>query len=302
MHCLLTAICLALVTSACAGAQTSPSVGPSITPLAAQPTIRAEQSTSPTPSAMPTAAAGRGLAVPGFATVTADQLMIRSDPGLAADPIVDGMMCIDNPDPDCARPILLGAESRYSDVYLFDGPIRADGHDWYLAAVEGEGILYWETIGWIAAGDDQDAWIVANDRACPAAPYELSEVAYPPLSPLTALHCLGGQQLTLRGYYPEPPPEEPGPQECSSEPAWLVCSFGWPLLRVAEGPWAGSTPDIALHIHPDVPEMPPRPGWIEVTGQFDHPAATECGDGQPQTTLSCRVQFVVISARAISEP
>lgn len=223
--------------------------------------------------------------------------MIRSEPGVAADPMVDGTMCIDNPDPNCARPILLGTESDIGDVYLLEGPVEADGYDWYLVATESEGTLYWDAVGWVAAGDAEDDWLVPRDVTCPAEPVELADVTFTANSPLTVLYCLGGREIALRGYYTDPPPGEPLEGDCVSEPAWLVCTWGGHILRVEEGTWAGDGNHLQLHLHPDLGAMPPRPGWIEVTGQFDHPAAAECGDEQPASDLSCRVAFVVTSAR-----
>lgn len=81
-----------------------------------------------------------------------------------------------------------------------------------------------------------------------------------------------------------------------------LCAASAIICSDEEAPYYGSTPDIELHLHPEAGEMPSRPGWIEVTGLFDHPAATQCADGQWQTILQCRVEFVVTSARAISEP
>jgi hypothetical protein len=152
-------------------------------------------------------------------------------------------------------------------------------------------------MGWVAAGDAEDAWLAPARTACPDDPVELADVTMSAMSRLRAIDCLGGRELTLRGYYVAPPPGESGGGECAGEPAWLVCSFGWHGLRTLEAEWAGDANHLGLHLHPDLGSMPPRPGWIEVTGQFDHPAASECAEGHPASVLACRMAFVVTSAR-----
>jgi hypothetical protein len=265
----------------------------------ATPSPFASDQPSPSDSQPPSAPKpGASLRVEAFAKVVADRVQVRSLPDRDSEPM---MICIGGDSPTPCQPLTIGQETEYTSVYVLEGPVSADGFDWYLAAIESENTLYWEAIGWIAAGDDQDAWLVHTDRECPEAPYELSEVAFRPLSPLSALHCVGGIQLTLRGYYTEDTSGEEPDAECAGEPAWLVCTVGWHTLRLDEGSMWGSFPHLTLHIHPAIDAMPSRPGWIEVTGQFDHPAAAKCGD-QPATILSCRVEFVVTSARSVSEP
>jgi hypothetical protein len=55
------------------------------------------------------------------------------------------------------------------------------------------------------------------------------------------------------------------------------------------------------------------PGWVEVTGHFDDPRATECRAapaataysyylGQAEAIRTCRLQFVVTAIETVAEP
>lgn len=233
-----------------------------------------------------------GLAVEAFADVLVDNLIVREAPGLSSAALP---LCLADAPPPCGE-VMIGQRAGYPLVYLLDGPAEADGYEWYLVATEGERSQYPQHVGWAAAGDADDAWLVRRDVPCPRAPLELGDVTLAAISPLVALHCLGGVELTLRGYYTDPPPGEPLDGDCVSEPGWLVCNIGARMLRVVEGPWEGDADNLWLHVHPDMGEMPPRPGWIEVTGQFDHPEADACAGATQQ--LHCRIAFVVTAARA----
>ena len=217
---------------------------------------------------------------------------MREAPGLDAEVVVEPLFG-DYPPGTPFPPVVIGREVASTLVYLLDGPTAADGIQWYLVVEDnGNGHL-----GWVAAGDAEDAWLVPAAVPCPDDPVELADVTLVAMSRLRVIHCLGGREITLRGYYVAPPPGEPEGGECVSEPAWLVCDFGWHGLRTLEAPWAGDANHLPLHLHPDLGPMPPRPGWIEVTGQFDHPAAPQCGDGGAAGDLGCRMEFVVTSAR-----
>lgn len=280
----------ALVVSACSAAQLAESAHPTTAPPSATPRV------TPTPTPVTTAPSGTptsttssligGLQVEGFANVVADELQMRGAPGLAAE-VLRQPLYGDYPPGTEFPPVTVGRDTAWTQVYLLDGPVTADDFEWYLAvqAAEAPGSIGFA--GWVAAGDAEDAWLVPATVPCPDDPIELADVTMSAISRLEAIHCLGGREITLRGYYTAPPPGESEDGECVSEPAWLVCSFGWHGLRTLEAAWAGDA----------VGPMPPRPGWIEVTGQFDHPAARECGDGGLAGDLGCRMEFVVTSAR-----
>jgi hypothetical protein len=273
-----------------AGATPLPSAPP--TPEAT-PSTPTEAALTPVPTPSPVAAST--LPVEIFAEVVADRLLMRVAPGLSSDVLQYGQGG-DHPPGTVFPTATLGRDTEWTLVYLLDGPVAADGYDWHLAAATKLEDTYPRYVGWIAAGDAQDAWLVQTDVPCPQAPVQLADVTNTAMGRLTAIYCLGGQELTLRGYYTEDPEAHLAPRECD-EAAWMHCDLGWHVLRVLEAPWAGDGNALDVKPHPDMGPMPTRQSWIEVTGQFDHPAAAECGDGQPGSDLYCRWSFVVTSAR-----
>lgn len=292
----------AMVLAGCAAPadSTLPSTSPSADP-SGSPVSTATTSATPIPSAMPSAtatpvptggASGAELVVPSFVSVTADRLLIRKEPGLTGEPVTDAISCIDNPDPNCARPILIGIETGYVDLYLVDGPIAVDGYEWYLAATDPLAV-----VGWVAAGDAADAWLVSAPRSCPSQPLALAGVTILATSRLELIDCFGGQTMTFRGWYPELPPgeRETNLEDCRAERGWLLCYSGFNILRLEPGPLVGSTDYLEFNVDPAAGvTLPARLQWIEVTGSFDNPAATACGE--VFAVLTCRSMFVVSSA------
>jgi hypothetical protein len=237
--------------------------------------------------------------------VTADRIFIRVDPGTDGEPITSADACIDNPDPNCVQPFMLGTVTGYVQLYLFDGPVEADGYAWYLAATEmhtpERASVYPEAVGWVAAGDSEDAWLVADERTCPAQPVELAEITSLVMTRLERLYCFGSEPLTVRGWYPDLPPGEsersPADLEaCRAENGWPACGSLYDLLRPEESEWAGDAHYLDFVLDPSAGiTMPGRSGWIEITGSFDHPASSECVG--VSGVLNCRATFVVSSVR-----
>jgi len=290
---------VAFVLAGCASAPDASAPSASDAIASSEPTTTATASVAPTsdagPTAAPSQAAEAGLTVKAFADVVVDRLTVRSAPGVDSPPLLS--FCVDVP--TGCPPAVIGREAFITVVYVLDGPTEADGYAWYLIATERDGSLDPDYVGWVAAGDADDAWLVHREASCPEAPVELADVTFAGITRLTALHCLSGQEITLRGYYTEPPPGEPLTGDCPEQPGWLVCTFGGHILRTVEGTWAGDANHLQLHLHPDLGPMQSRPGWIELTGQFDHPAALECAPG---LELFCRMNFVVTSARSSAAP
>lgn len=298
---------ICLLGSCASPADSSP---PSTSPTAQQPASSGPaESASPSPISSATPAVATPvpvdgmLTVPSFAEVTADRLLMRREPGLTGEPLMNHDNCIDNPDPNCAQPFAIGTESGYVELYVFDGPIEVDGFEWYLAATEMHtettGSIYPKGVGWVAAGDDIDAWLVSASRSCPSQPVELPDITYVSMTRLELLHCFGQQALTLRGWYPELPPGETESavdrEACRADRGWLPCYSIFDILRPEQGSWAGDADYLQFVVDPDASvAMPARPQWVKVTGSFDHPAATTCGD--VAAVLICRSEFVVSSA------
>jgi len=251
-----------------------------------------------TPGPPSTPVAGQ-LPIPGFVTVSADALLVRQEPGLDAEPVIDTSTCIDNPNP-CERPFTLGADRGWLWAYLYDGPVSADGYDWYLAATEmntpQHASTFPEAVGWVAAGDGEDAWLVPDERSCPSDPIELADVTNLALTKLEMLHCLAGQELTLRGWFPPPPQGEQDQTdliaECRERSPWLMCASVFDVIRPVQAEWAGNADYLDFVVDPSSDlVLPERGQWVTLTGAFDHPDATSCGDAA--AVLICRFAFVL---------
>jgi hypothetical protein len=226
-----------------------------------------------------------GFAPGTVAQVVDTDLVIRTAPGVGADSVIlPGLL-----DP----PALL---------YVMDGPVVADGLEWY--EVIPSGIDYLPTgypaSGWVAAGSREGApWIGAAQLDCPAPQDLLSVVS---LSDAATLACYGAETLTLEG-------------------TWKGCS---PAVLGGAG-----TPDLffaqSCEITPDglARDVIPNPGALEVvhegdvalendqvgmtvrvTGHFDDPLASECTyrtEPVPADLgiLQCRAMFIATSAEAV---
>jgi len=246
-------------------------------------------------SATPSSALG-SLPVEGFASVVADRLNMRLAPGLDAD-VVTAVI----PDCDPCHPLQVGSDTPYPELYLLDGPAQADGYAWYLAATVTAAALTTEYVGWVAAGDETGAWLVPHEPDCLRPPIELSDLTYPSLSRFEAIACFGGQALTVRGWYVDLPADAEPPGQCIAQPAWLVCDWGYHMLRPQPSGYYGDANNLKMKVDPaSNVQMPPRGNWVLVTGMWDHPGAQACGsDAQVDVPLrlGCRMEFVVTSAR-----
>jgi hypothetical protein len=221
---------------------------------------------------------------------------MRLEPGLDGDLV--RAFYADCPTP--CPPLQLGGDT-YSELYLLDGPVQADGYAWYLAATASEFALTTEYVGWVAAGDEAGAWLVPHEPDCPQPPIELSDLTYSSLSRFEAIACFGGEALTVRGWYVDLPADAEPPGQCSAEPAWLVCGWGYHMLRPEPSGWYGGANNLQMKVDPaSGVQMPLRGNWVLVTGMFDHPGAQACGSGSQEDVafrLMCRMEFVVTSAR-----
>jgi len=256
---------------------------------------------SPSPTAQPTATpstmpipgppeTGR-LVVEGMARVIADDVVVREAPGRQSAFV--SQRCITSPAP-CGQ-VLFGQNSGIESVYLLDGPIAADGYDWYLAASDTQYSLFPEYVGWIPAGDSAGPWVIAAPPDCPEEPIELAEVTFAAISLLARLDCVGGTELTLRGWYPAPPPTGVSDETCQPlDGRPMFCQFGYDLLRPVEAPWAGDGNALEFVVESAAGlTQPERGSWITVRGRVDHPASSECYEGDIHAVMSCRLEFVV---------
>ena len=211
---------------------------------------------------------------------------------------------------------ILGSLAPGAGSIVIDGPVTADGFDWYqihsLGLPMGSGCEepfltepfncpLW--VGWVAAaGSDGSPWLVASDFACPIWPQsKLTEAFVYGVPQYVRLACYGGQERTLTGFYPEIPPDGLGGAcaEVPDEIYWLGCNLGYE--HVVLGPTDGFFSSAFILAVPPAVAMPARGQWIEVTGSYDDPAATACTFGsQPEVSVfRCRTQFVVTAVRAV---
>ena len=267
---------------------------------------------APPPSVEPSASApGDGVGLPAvgidpdtYARVVVDNLRVRSKPEVS-----DGSKKLEPLLQDGVRLLIL------------DGPLLASGYDWYQVkpifdADTPEGGY---PFGWVArAGKDGESWIEPESVNCPPIPTDVSSLSALFGTPYYAITCDGGQDITFKARLGVEESFSCGihGQPWGTEPEWLDgCQVDPPFLaaldnlRLVIGPqWA---PEVDMTIAPD-PVVPPD-AWpiVEVTGQFDHPAAMTCrnhlndpGTDVPEpdpalTVLNCRDWFVVTSMREV---
>ena len=195
---------------------------------------------------------------------------------------------------------------------VLDGPVEADGYEWFLVRPRaydeetGRGL----PTGWVAAGKDGEPWIKPVELDCPSVPTDLDDLRG--LASDYQLGCFAGVEITFTARL-----EQTG-YACSSpepiEPAWFgLCTteFGHSLVapnaihRFIEIAWSPGV-DLSIAARPAAP--PDDWPTVEVTGQFDHPAAMTCQMPNPgipdhvhraQTVLTCRNRFVVTSMHVI---
>jgi len=220
-----------------------------------------------------------------MAKVVADAIVVRQAPGRQSDRVIQPCTGDGGPCP----PLLFGLTNGREDVFIIEGPVAADGYDWYLAAEELEHL-----VGWIPAGDAAGPWVVPANPQCPQEPIELADVTVSAIERLELLACVGSNELTLHGWYPSPPPDVSSSETCQPLEERPFCWFGYDLLRPVETTWAGDAN--ALEWVGDSSAgltEPRRNSWITVRGHFDDPASSECYDGQPTSVILCRITFVV---------
>ena len=127
-----------------------------------------------TPRPVPPALAADSLAV---VTAAGDGLRVRSAPGTGSDS-------------KKLTPLL----PKGTRMLIVDGPVVADGYDWYEIQTDTfEGAI--DLYGWVAAADkDGGAWIKPTAPACPA---ELDAMAIAMTSPMDLLACYGDAQFDV---------------------------------------------------------------------------------------------------------
>jgi hypothetical protein len=269
------------------GATTAPS-SPAPSPAATQ------SPESPTPAESPVVSSdsvSSGEFTSGdVVEVTVDRLRLRSKPRVADDSIL-------------LEPLLTSLQK----AYLYEGPVNASGYTWFrvLPYVD----RYPE--GWIAlASRDGEPWVRHDQGGCDAIGPSIELLAR--ASRGVRLGCWGGgQSVTTGARIVDCNADVDRPQ---IEPAWFgfqsvptdggtIC----PMLVDADGR-APREPFFA-HFDPAGDFLDPLPidTPIEITGRYDHPAASECkvvGNEGPliDVVLACRTTFVITAVRLLTGP
>jgi hypothetical protein len=165
------------------------------------------------------------------------------------------------------------------------------------------------------------SWIPERSPIVPVVPDPSSDECGPPprdaveftvLDRVLAVACLGDAQITFRAWAAECEGCY-GSGDGRYEQAWLVGATGNALylspVEDDSGGWW--TPAV---VHPSLEYDTDWPGqWLEVTGHFDDPAASDCRltpgpaeawyyEGRQTTVDQCRQQFVVTEVSVVSGP
>lgn len=278
--------------SASASASAAASESASVAPSAAE---SASASAAPAASApAPVVAAPEGLIPSGsIVRVVTDGLRMREEPS------TDSTL-VDNLPVD--QLLLVGYAAQRPEW----GPISAGGFAWYPVIRLGEvtdlpplsdgPLVTTSDGGWVAAGDETEAFIQLLEPRCPPRPVSLSTLEA--MQPWEQLACFGGEQITLEGSIVCCGGVIPG----AFEPSWLAAPFNLAL----RAPDATGGP-LGVHVPPGGPPLPDE-GQVRVIGHFDDPAAVGCSvsPGEPPVPLDtaaaelyCREQFVVESVELI---
>lgn len=298
------ALVLALV--GCSAAPNASPLSEHVTPRVAPASPSPSPSPSPArPSTEPTHIAG---VEPGlYAKVVADNLRIRSKPTVSDDS-------------EKLEPLLEDGIR----LLVIEGPVEASGYDWFHVQPSGyakPGQNY--PAGWVAAGKDGEHWIEPYAFDCPPVPTDVD--GFGDLNPAQAkldyyyrISCYGGLDVTFTARLEQQAAPCVGSDlPYAIEPDWFGdCSTGYHHGLVAlnsyhRGVGHAWAPNVDLSIAAG-PGAPPEE-WptVEVTGQFDHPAAKTCQrvpnvEDTPDfrlpalTILDCRNVFVVTSVRELS--
>ena len=279
---------------ACTGQVADPSPTVSQT---SSPKATAATSLSPTPSltASPSPPA-RAFQRHEIAQVVTNDLVVRSAPGTGPDSEI--------------HPTLISSPTL---LYVFDGPVRVDGYDWYQVlpatySYEPSGLA----VGWVAsASKEGEAWIGEPELDCPRPNLEGIAAS----SDVARLACFGGRSLALEGQILGCLDRDP-----AVSPA-LIWSERCMLQRFDCCPDVTPFPaGIAMWFDGDIgPTEYARPLPVSVDGHLDDPGAARCpdvagGEGWTDARLEwsraeppagwgvflCRVEFVATRTRSIS--
>lgn len=214
-----------------------------------------------------------------------------------ADLAVDSMVVTLVPDLNVRSEPRLSGKSRGTVpsgevAFVVDGPVKLDGHPWYLLASDSPcadpddprfPCQFW--MGWVAgASEGGSPWIRPEPEACP--PGRLDVSLYLSSTGLRRLSCFGDASWTLRAYIAPSAGGRGGTSIFSTEPGWLD-TWGSIAFPQPEQTKFDNSSELAMHVHPDLgcsfgggtPGCPFEAlagQWVIIQGHLDDPAAATC--------------------------
>lgn len=221
--------------------------------------------------------ASDALTVNSFARVVIPELNVRGAPSTSAPVLQEGHADA------VPTKIRYGTTSGIDDVYVLDGPVKADGYRWWQVLrteyvpdtdpARGGPIIVPDpfpdtaSVGWVADGEAGHAWLIPAENPCPEVPIETSDVTLKVASWAIGLGCFQSQTLTFRG--------------------WNAGGNSiFPVKRTWEDPDNHDRLDFL--VFPSTLALPPPGQWFEVTGRYDHPSSATCVERE---VLACRMAF-----------
>lgn len=217
-------------------------------------------------------------------------------------------------------------------AFVVDGPVLADGRDWYslasdstcpVASASAFHCQPWN--GWVAADhEDGTPLLEPLTDACPTGPLDLA--AFLDTTALMRLACFGDATWKLRAFIASSTDGRGGTSLFKTEPGWLD-AWGSLVFPQTEPSQYDTSSALAMHAHPDLGcEFGGlNPGcafaefageWVIITGHHDDPAASTCAPtynsmwtdsmdpplpplpDEASTILGCRSAFVATNVEA----
>jgi hypothetical protein len=190
-------------------------------------------------------------------------------------------------------------------MLVVDGPVAADGYDWYEIQTDGELI---DLFGWVATGKDGEVWLAAKKPRCPE---DADAATVATLNRIDFLACYGNTQVEVTAraadlWDTRLEVEDCGwirrTGSCDIDTRWLL----FPSTSVTLVTKKGNEHRIDLAMPPDMAtrlQDVPRQATLFLTISMDAPEAAACGVRDPVTgaelipahraVTACRLQFVV---------
>jgi hypothetical protein len=158
-------------------------------------------------------------------------------------------------------------------MVVFDGPVAADGFDWYLVVMPGTEPGA-EQLGWVATPQQDDAWLVPSGLECPTSARH--PAVMDAMGAALAAYCYPGE-LALEGWVAT------GfgcNVDGTFEPTWLAhpCA-NMSYIRSTATPPMGDPQLFSHYPAPGVtnPTLSYSDGQhVRIVGHYDDPAAVAC--------------------------